>query len=89
MKKIISLVCCLLATMVIAETGETFKALLEKAKQGDVTAQVEVAECYYDGKGVEKSYTEAVKWFRKAAEQGNASAQKNLADCYYNGFGVE
>ena len=44
--------------------------------------------CYYNGNGVAKDATEAVKWYRKAAEQGYASAQDNLGLCYDNGDGV-
>ena len=35
-----------------------------------------------------KSYTEAVKWYRKAAEQGHTGAQNNLGVRYDNGQGV-
>ena len=31
--------------------------------------------CYYNGRGVEQNYEEAVKWYKKAAEQGNDDAQ--------------
>ncbi len=45
---------------------------------------------YYLGRnGKEQSYSEAVKWFRKAAEQGDAAAQRALGVCYDNGYGVE
>ena len=43
---------------------------------------------YNSGQGVEQSYTEAVKWYRKAAEQNNPIAQNNLGWCYENGYGV-
>ena len=45
--------------------------------------------CYERGQGVEKNYTEAVKWYRKAAEQGHAEAQYKLGFCYKYGDGVE
>src|SRR5262249_6271082 len=44
--------------------------------------------CYYDGQGVSRNYTEAVKWYRKAAEQNYGPAQCNLGICYANGQGV-
>ncbi|MBO7321300.1 MAG: sel1 repeat family protein, partial [Bacteroidales bacterium] len=44
---------------------------------------------YYYGEGVEKNYTEAVKWYRKAADKGHLDAQYNLGNRYYNGEGVE
>lgn len=54
--------------------------LLKKSLQGNATAQYNLGYCYYEGHGVEQSYDEAVKWYRKAAEQGNATAQHNLKD---------
>ena len=41
----------------------------------------------YYGRGVEQSYSEAVKWLHKAAELGNADAQYDLGICFYNGKG--
>jgi hypothetical protein len=43
---------------------------------------------YANGRGVEKDYVEAVKWYRKAAEQGDAKAQLNLGASYAKGDGV-
>ena len=37
-------------------------------------AQYNLGGCYFDGRGVDQSYAEAVKWCRKAAEQGDADA---------------
>lgn len=62
--------------------------LTQNAKAGDAKAQKELADAYYDGKGVTKNFTEAVKWYTKAAEQGYAKAQCNLGNCYYYGKGV-
>lgn len=44
---------------------------------------------YEHGKGVEKDYAEAVKWYWKSAEQGAAWAQNNLGVMYENGRGVK
>ena len=61
-----------------------------KAENGDVRSQYELGVAFDFGKlGLEKNYTEAVKWFRKAAEQNNAAAQDNLGQCYAAGEGVE
>ena len=43
---------------------------------------------YQNGKGVEQSDTEAVKWYRKGAEAGNDWAIYNLGYMYENGRGV-
>jgi TPR repeat protein len=50
-------------------------ALLNEAKQGDVTAQIALADIYEEGRGVPQDLAQAVKWYRKAAEQGNPQAQ--------------
>ena len=52
-----------------------------RAEQGDAEAQFNLGFCYDDGRGVEKDYGEAVKWYRKAAEQNFAPAQFNLGYC--------
>ena len=59
------------------------------AEQGDTLAQAFLGSCYYYGRGVDKSYTEAIEWYRKAAEKGEAYAQEYLGDCYYFGNGVD
>lgn len=41
-------------------------------------AQYQLGLCYRDGKGVEQSYTEAMKWLGKAAKSGHKQAQKAL-----------
>lgn len=54
----------------------------------DADAQYNFGICCLFGRGVEQSYAEAAKWFRKAAEQGHVEAQYNLAICYNYGEGV-
>jgi TPR repeat protein len=43
---------------------------------------------YREGKGVQQSYAEALKWYRKAAEQGDVGAQNDLGLMYDEGQGV-
>ena len=43
---------------------------------------------YALGHGVEQSYSEAAKWYRRAVDQGLANAQFLLAVAYANGHGV-
>jgi len=74
------------------------------AQQGYAPAQYNLAECYYNGKGVNKEIDkqhqyfrratpdelgQAYIWYSKAAEQGHIVAQYNLARLYYSGEGVE
>jgi len=58
------------------------------------------ANCFYFGRGVEKSYENAVKWFKEAAKsevtlrfeserKGLARAQTALGICYFYGYSVE
>ena len=77
------------ARFVFIIKNERAKRFITKAKQGDAKAQFYLGVCYYNGEGVEKDLTEAVKWYRKAAEQGLAEAQCNLGVCYDYGEGVE
>ncbi len=62
--------------------------LTKAAEQNHASAQADLGECYYYGKGVNENNYKAVEWFRKAAEQGNASAQAYLGNYYYYGYGV-
>ena len=68
---------------------QDIKTLIAKAEKGDAKAQYNLGICYYNGKGVERSYPKAVEWYEKAANQGLADAQYNLGNCYYNGLGIE
>jgi len=61
----------------------------KKKNYREADAQYKLGVCYEYGQGVEQSYSEAVKWYRKAAEQGQADAQFSLGVSYANGQGVE
>lgn len=63
--------------------------LLENAKAGIVSAQVKLAGCYADGRGVRVNRREAAKWYRAAAEKGNVTAQCHLGRSYEKGLGVK
>ena len=62
---------------------------LRLANDGDAKAQAHLGYMYYAGEGVEQSYEEAVKWYRKAAVQGDRDAQYNLAVAYAFGEGTK
>jgi len=72
------------ATYVISHE-HNFRA---SAEQGDAEGQYQLALVYSRGLGVEKDFTEALKWDRLAAEQGHAKAQYNLGMMYYFGKGA-
>jgi len=58
------------------------------AEQGKATAELELAEAYYYGEGIEQNKNEAGQWYRKAAEHGNAKAQFALAEFYVRPISV-
>lgn len=81
------------ALPVFAQAGTSrsdaeIKQLLAASEQGDARAQYDLGACYANGDGVEQSFEEAVKWYRKSAEQSNVDAQNALGACYLNGRGV-
>jgi len=63
--------------------------LLENARAGIVSAQVKLAGCYAEGRGVRVNRRQAAKWYRAAAERGNVTAQCHLGRCYEKGWGVK
>ncbi len=69
--------------------SEQLKKLLIPAEFGDNTAQLLVGDAYYNGQDVERNYTEAAKWYRKAADAGLAKARVDLGNLYYSGQGVQ
>jgi ABC-type polysaccharide/polyol phosphate transport system, ATPase component len=72
-----------------SEEGESFKATLRLAKEGNAQAQNKLAIMHREGRGTDIDYTEALKWFTLAAEQKNMEAQRNLADMISKGLGAE
>ena len=71
-----------------SEEVKLFGDYMVKAEQGDPKAQVNVANSYYFGTGVEKNLRQALAWYRKAAEQGYDWGQVLLGAAYYGGEGV-
>ena len=62
---------------------------LDMAKGGDVHAEHELGDIYYNGWGkVRVDHEKAVFWYRKAAEQNDAGAQFALGWIYECGEGV-
>jgi len=58
------------------------------ADRNSVEAQIHLAVCYRDGRGVARDMNEAAGWYRKAAENGSEKAQGTLAILYSIGQGV-
>ena len=47
-----------------------------------------LATRYKNGEGVERDYTEAMKWYKKAYDLGNGDAANQIGIMYANGRGV-
>lgn len=59
-----------------------FRGRLNSARDGNASAQLEVAKGYLEGRFVPKSVTDARDWFTKAAAQGEKDALAPLAQLY-------
>ena len=68
---------------------KTIEELEELVKQNDDKAIHELGLRYYDGKGVEKDYNEAYKWFEQSANLGDSESLYQLGYMNVKGFGVE
>lgn len=70
--------------------GERKLSLLEQAaKQGDPTAQGELAGVYDEGApAYPKDLNKAAYWSEEAAKQGDENEQRNASIYYFNGEGV-
>lgn len=52
-----------------------------RATAGDAQAQINLAERYANGEGVQQSSRNAAYWYARAADQGHMQAQRELARC--------
>ena len=73
MKRLIG--CLISAMMTMGGLAEDKKLeqyseeLLKKAESGDPKAQLQLAGCYNEGRGIKKDKTQALGWIEKAANQ--------------------
>src|ERR1043165_4212931 len=76
-----------------AYTSGDFKTAMEKwkplAESGNPSAQTNIGVMYYQGRGVEQNYKEAIRWYSMAAGEGYPDAQYNLGLAFAEGKGVE
>ena len=68
--------------------AERLQDLRPIARQGNKAAQYGLGKLYEYGKGVEKDYAEAARWYKKSAEQGYASSEFKMGFAYRRGRGV-
>ncbi|MGI9383501.1 MAG: peptidoglycan-binding protein [Methyloligellaceae bacterium] len=64
-------------------------SLRTAASKGDAAAQFEVATRFAEGKGVDRNYVEAARWYKRAAALGLAPAQYRLGAFYERGRGLK
>jgi TPR repeat protein len=67
---------------------EETPAVQTAAQSGDAEAQFRLAGRYFTGSGIEKSLTEALRWYETASSNGNAEAAYNLGTIYDYGLGT-
>ncbi|MBO7608098.1 MAG: sel1 repeat family protein [Paludibacteraceae bacterium] len=65
------------------ESEEEVAKLIELAEQGDAVALKRVADCYYDGIGIELDLTKAAEWYGKIVEQGDPEVLRRIGFCHY------
>ena len=75
-------------TGVQARIPEVFEYFQTMAKQGNATAQFNLAAIYQQGELVTQDLGAAHSWYNRAAEQGMRDAQSALAHMYECGIGV-
>lgn len=68
--------------------GLAIQACREAAEGGDLQAQYEMGEFYYQGERIERDIEKALKWFERASIQGHPGAQYQLGLMHYQGEGV-
>lgn len=59
------------------------------AAEGDMQAQFELGDFYYQGERAERDLDKALEWFEDASVQGHPMAQYRLGMMHYQGEGVE
>ncbi len=70
----------LMNLLVLNSFGQYNRSLVQKAENGQVSAQMELAKCYLDGNGIDQSQSEAVRWYESAAEKGHIEAMVACGD---------
>ncbi len=67
---------------------EAMRQLKNSALRGNSNAAVKFGDLLYNGFGVKRDCSEAVKWYTLAAKLGNLRARNRLAEIYRDGSGV-
>ena len=73
----------------IGNYSKAYECFSQLAQKGHTYSEYMLANCYWEGHGIEKNEEEAFKLWMKAAEKGMAEAQHNIGWCYQKGEFVE
>lgn len=71
-----------------AEVDKETQDLIERAKNGDPKAQLQLGQMYLAGDGVSQSDQQAAEWVQKAVDQHDIRAEYQLGLLYLEGRGV-
>jgi serine/threonine protein kinase len=69
--------------------ADYFRRIAPLAAEGNIEAQIALAEAHFYGRGTATNRPEAVRWYMKAAKAGDPSAQASLGLCAFHGWGCE
>ncbi|MEM7014864.1 MAG: tetratricopeptide repeat protein, partial [Verrucomicrobiota bacterium] len=72
-----------------ASSEINIEQFMEDAENGDHAAQLILAICFRDGKGVDRDNAEALRWGHLAADGGNAEAMDFVGYMFFAGRGVK
>lgn len=70
------------------ELADAVAACQVAAQNGDLQAEYELGEFYYDGKRTPRDLNLALKWFEQASLKGHAAAQYRLGMMFFRGEAV-
>lgn len=76
-------------TTSVDNPSKAISILLMAAEQGHGPSMREIGEHYRTGRGIDRNYAEAVRWFRLAVGQKDINAQISLGFMYENGHGIQ
>lgn len=89
MKKIFSIIILLLTCAYSYAQVKYTNQLVNRAKQGDVIAQLNLGKCYLYGEGVQHDDSIASVWLKGSADLGNVEASYLLGCLYCDGIEKE
>lgn len=67
----------------------TVKEITDRAESGNTDAQIDLADMFYNGEGVTRSYSRSLYWYEQAASSGATRAATQLGWMYTRGLGTK